>query len=74
MGYSSVDPQVHGRRLAVAATFDLVRNLLAFTKIAESRALDGRDVHKHVVSTLVGLDESITLLRVEPFDGAGSHS
>src|SRR5690606_29736905 len=52
---------------------DLVVDLLTLIEAIEARALHGRDVHEHVRPALVGLDESVTLLTVEPFHSAGSH-
>ena len=40
---------------------------------AQARAFDGRDVDEDVLAAVVGLDEAVTLGRVEPFDSAGSH-
>jgi hypothetical protein len=52
---------------------DLERNPLAFTQFAEAGAFDGADVDKYVLAAAFGLNESITLLRVEPLHGAVVH-
>src|SRR5688572_11341288 len=52
---------------------DLVVHLLTFIEAGEPRTLDSGDVHENVGPTLVGLDETVTLLAVEPFHSAGSH-
>src|ERR1700712_5703864 len=58
--------------LALLATLDIVADLLTFGQRHLS-ALDGRDVHEHILGTVVGLDETIPLLRVEPLHGAYGH-
>src|SRR5690606_37849665 len=67
--------QVIGGRLAGPLVLDdLVVDLLAFIETVEARALNSRDVNEHVRPTLVGLDESIALLTVEPLDGTCCHN
>src|SRR6516164_7326193 len=40
---------------------------------SNSRPFDGRNVHEHILRAIVGLDEAVALLGVEPFYGSGSH-
>ena len=54
-------------------TFDFVGNLLAFAQRAEASALDGADVHEHVLAAVVGLDEAKALGRVKPLHGSHAH-
>ena len=60
-------------RLALLAALHLVAELLALVQIANSRAFDGRNVHEHVLRAIVGLDEAVALLGVEPLYGSSSH-
>src|SRR3989344_5806839 len=53
--------------------FQLVGNLLVFIQAAQASAFNGGDVDEDVLAAVVGLDEAVTLGRVEPFDSAGSH-
>jgi hypothetical protein len=46
---------------------------LAFTKLTKAGAFDGADMDEHVLTTTLGLDESIALLRVEPLHGTVVH-
>src|SRR5262245_60018289 len=64
--------QVHGRA-AAALGGDLVGDLLAFLKRQQAGALDGADVHEHVLAAAIRLYEPITLGGVEPLDRSGSH-
>src|SRR5438105_2563610 len=66
--------QIYRRGLALLAAFELEGDLLAFPQIADSRPLDGRDMNKHVLGAVIGLNKSIALLRVEPLYRADSHS
>src|SRR5215469_7866785 len=49
-------------------------DLLAFMQIADARALDGGDVHEHILRAVFRLDEAEALLSVEPFHSADRHS
>ena len=60
-------------RLALLAAFHLVAELLALLQIANSRLFDGRNVHEHVLRAIVGLEEAVALLGVEPLYGSSSH-
>src|ERR1700759_2606295 len=46
---------------------------LTFAQVAHSGALNGADVHDHILAAIVRLNEAKALLRIEPFDGTGSH-
>src|SRR5215813_15220665 len=51
----------------------LVAELLTLVQIAHSRLLDSRNMHEHVLRAIVGLDEAVALLGVEPLYGSSSH-
>jgi hypothetical protein len=53
--------------------FDFVRNLLTFCQAGKPRPLNGADVNKHIVSTIIGLEKAKALLTVEPLDGTCRH-
>src|SRR5580700_9914958 len=66
--------QILGGRLAgLAVDHDLERNTLAFTQLTQAGTLDGADMDEHVLAAAFRLDKSVTLLRVEPFDGSVAH-
>src|SRR5580658_3361312 len=66
--------QILGSRFAgLAIDHDLERDTLAFTQLAQSGALDSADVDEHILAAALGLDKSITLLRVEPFHCSVAH-
>src|SRR5713226_3991294 len=48
-------------------------NLLAFGQRRQPRLLDGADMDEHILAAVGRLDETVTLLRVEPFHGTGRH-
>src|ERR1044071_1317332 len=62
--------EVRRRNLAVAAGFELVRDLLAFAEGRQARALDGGDVDERVLAAVIRLDEAEALGGVEEFHGA----
>jgi len=51
----------------LAILFQLVRKLVALVERAYSRALDGGDVHEHVGSAVIGLDEAEPLVELNHF-------
>src|ERR1700680_3418282 len=57
--------------LAIDLRFE--RKLLAFVERAHSGALDGADMHEHVVAAVVRLNEAEALCRVEPLNCSGCH-
>src|ERR1700749_591026 len=66
--------KIVGRRLARAAVcHDLIGDLLAFTQRSKAGALDGADVHEHVVAAVVRLNEAEALGRVKPLHGSHAH-
>ena len=66
--------EVFSSRLAgLTVHHNLEGNPLTFTQFAEASAFDGADVDKHVLAAALGLNEPITLLRVEPLHGAVVH-
>src|SRR5207245_5564237 len=58
---------------AFVAILSLVRDLRAFVERLVPAALNRAEVHEEVLPTLVGRDEAVPLLRVEPLDGSGCH-
>src|SRR6478735_11335643 len=68
------DAEIVSRGLAAATIGDDVeRDLLTFVEGREASALDGADVHEHVLVAVIRLNETKTLLIVEPLHGAHSH-
>src|ERR1700751_1895604 len=66
--------QIVGRRLARATIrHDFVADLLAFTQCTKSGALDGADVHEHVIATVIRLNEAEALGCVKPLHGSHAH-
>src|SRR3979490_1173935 len=66
--------QIVGRRLARATIrHDLVADLLAFAQCSKSGAFYGADVHKHVVATVIRLNEAKALGSVKPLHGSHAH-
>src|SRR6266478_3577091 len=61
------------RNLSLLASLELVAQLLTLLEAAEAGALDRRDVNEHVLRAVVRLDEAVTLLGVEPFNGTDTH-
>src|SRR4051812_21827533 len=61
------------RRLLAAFGDDLVVDLLAFHQRAHAGALDGADVHEHILRPIGRLDESESLLRIEKLNGTCRH-
>src|SRR6185437_489709 len=59
---------------SLLAALKLVAELLAFVEVAHPGPLDGRDMDEHVLRAVVGLDEAVALLGVEPLYGSGSNS
>src|SRR5579862_5356293 len=66
--------EVYRRGLALLAALELVVELLAFPQIAHPRPLDSRDMDKNILGAVVGLNESVALLRVKPLNRTRSHS
>lgn len=72
MAYRSANPQVLGRDLA-AVLLHLVADLRAFVQRAEASSFGRRDVYKNVFAAAVGLNEAISIGRVEPFYSTDRH-
>jgi hypothetical protein len=61
-------------RRGLAADFSLLVAVLgALIERTEAGPLDRRDVDKDVLAAVVGLNEAVSLGRVEPFNGTDSH-
>src|SRR5919112_417495 len=65
-------PDVH-RLGALVPDLFLVLHLGVLGQALEAMAVDARVVHEQVAVTLVGGDEAVALLVVEPLDGASRH-
>src|SRR6478735_1639663 len=64
----------HVRRLrALVTLLGLVLHLRAFVERAITRALDRAEVDEQVFAALIGCDEAVALVRVEPLDSSGCH-
>src|SRR3954464_12821105 len=63
---------VRGLRALVALLL-LVLDLRALGERPVAAALDRAEVHEQILVTLIGCDESVAFVRVEPLDGSGCH-
>src|SRR5258708_25205609 len=61
------------RRLLAAIGHDLIFHLLSFIERAQARAFDRRNMDEHVLPACLRLNESVTLLRVEPLHRPERH-
>src|SRR5262244_2831531 len=61
------------RRFLAAITDNLIFDHLTLVERTQAGTLDGGDMDEHVSAAVLGLNESIALGRVEPFDSASSH-
>ena len=53
-------PKVSRRLLTGALVgLNVIRDLLTIGEAAQARALDGADVHEHILPALIGLDEAV---------------
>src|SRR6266566_7918322 len=68
----STDLDVLGRLLTKISD-DLIFDSLTLIERTKAGTFDSRDMDEHVSAAVLGLNESIALRRVEPFDSAGSH-
>src|SRR5262245_45976224 len=68
----STDLDVLGRLLTTISD-DLIFDSLTLIQRTKAGTFDSRDMDEHVSAAVLGLNESIALRRVEPFDSAGSH-
>src|SRR5258708_32359251 len=60
--------QIDRRHLALLAALDIEVQALTLAQVPHARPLDGRDVDEDVLGAVIGLDEAVSLGRVEPFD------
>jgi hypothetical protein len=66
--------QIFCSRLSgLAVHHDLEGNSLAFSQLTKAGAFNGADMDEDVFAAALGLNESITLLRIEPFHGTVVH-
>src|SRR5207253_10579876 len=65
--------QIHGRGLSSITALEVEAYLLALVQIADTGAFDRRDMNKHILRTVLGLNEAVTLCGVEPLHGSNSH-
>src|SRR5262245_29026603 len=68
----STDLDVLGR-LLTTITDNLIFDRLTLIERTKAGTFDSGDMDEHVPAAVLGLNESIALRRVEPFDSAGSH-
>src|SRR6516165_2365927 len=68
----STDLDVLGR-LLTTITDNFIFDRLTLIERTKAGTFDSRDMDEHVSAAVLGLNESIALRRVEPFDSAGSH-
>src|SRR6516225_5761176 len=61
------------RRFLAAITDNLIFDHLTLVERTQAGTLDSGDMDEHVSAAVLGLNESIALGRVEPFDDASSH-
>src|SRR5262249_54821174 len=61
------------RRLLAAIADNLIFDCLTLVERIKAGTLDSGDMDEHVSAAVLGLNESIALGRVEPFDSASSH-
>src|SRR5215475_3039457 len=60
-------------RLLTTITDNLIFDRLTFIERTKAGTFDSGDMDEHVSAADLGLNESIALRRVEPFDSASSH-
>jgi hypothetical protein len=65
--------EINRGRLASLALLDLERDFLAFGQGRLARPLDSRDMDEDILRPIIGLDETVALLRVEPFNCSVRH-
>lgn len=68
----SPDPQILRRSLPLVGHF-LIADLCTLIECAEPSFLDRGDMHENILTAVIGLDESITLCRVEPLHRSSCH-
>jgi hypothetical protein len=61
------------RRFLTAITNNLIFDCLTFIERMKAGTFHGGDMDEYISAAALGLNESIALRRVEPFDSAFSH-
>src|SRR5215471_17950467 len=61
------------RGLLATIADDLIFDRLSVVERIKAGAFDGGDMDEHVFAAALGLNETVALRRVEPFDCAGRH-
>ena len=65
--------EIGGRRLAFAAALKLEAQTLSFAQVADARTFDSGNVDEHVLAAVIGLNKTVTLGGVEPFNSTAGH-
>src|SRR5690348_13831073 len=65
--------QVDGRGLPSIPALQIEAHLLPFVQVADTGALDRRDVNEHILRAVLRLNKAVTLCGVEPLHGSSSH-
>jgi len=70
-----LDPDEILRRglTGLAVGNDLIRDFLPLVEAVHAGALDGADVHEHILAAVFRLDETKAFLAVEPLHGSLRH-
>jgi len=58
---------------SLAIGYNLIRDLLPLVETVHSRSLDGTDVNKHILASIIRLNEAEALLAVKPLHGSFGH-
>src|SRR3954467_9897553 len=65
--------QIDRRCLALLAALQFEADLLPLMQIAQAGALDRGNMHEHVLRAVLGLNEAVALLGIEPLYGSNTH-
>src|SRR5439155_18079769 len=68
----SANPQIFRGPFASVVHF-FIAHLGTLIEVAQAGSFNGRDVHKHVLAAIVGLNKSISLSRIEPLHNTSRH-
>src|ERR1700681_1395821 len=68
----SANPQIFRGRFSPVLHF-FVAHLSTLIEVAQAGFFHGRDVHKHVLAAVVGLNKSKSLSRIEPLHSTCHH-
>src|SRR5215469_3688632 len=66
-------PQIDRGCLALITALHLEAHALAFVQVAHAGAFDSRYVYEHVFRPILGLDEAVAFLGIEPLHGSNRH-